>query len=73
MYFLGVKKKQSEFEDLKQALLHHPEWSKTFLVQTDASAKDLGALLSQKDHDGKKRPVRYASCTLQPLESKWTI
>ena len=71
-------KEQAEFDDLKQALcsdsvmLHHPDWSKPFLVQTDASAKGLGAVLSQIGPGGKEHPVRYASRTLQPLESKWT-
>ena len=71
-------KEQTEFNDLKAALcsdsvmLHHPDWSKPFLIQTDASAKGLGAVLSQLGLDGKERPVRYASRTLQPLESKWT-
>ena len=78
MVFSWGKKEQSEFEDLKQALcsdvvmLHHPDWSKPFLIQTDASAKGLGAVLSQIDPDGKECPVRYASRTLLPLESKWT-
>ena len=78
MVFSWGKKEQSDFEDLKQALcsdavmLHHPYWSKPFLIQTDASAKGLGAVLSQIDPDGKECPVRYASRTLLPLESKWT-
>ena len=78
MVFSWGKKEQSEFEDLKQALcsdavmLHHPDWSKPFLIQTDASAKGLGAVLAQIDPNGKERPVRYASRTLLPLESKWT-
>ena len=53
-------------------MLHHPDWSKPFLIQTDASAKRLGAVLSQIGPDRKEHPVRHASCTLQPLESKWT-
>ena len=53
-------------------MLHHPDWSKPFLVQTDASAKGLDAVLSQIGPDGKEHPVCYASRTLQPLESKWT-
>ena len=77
LFSWGIKE-QAEFDDLKQALcsdsvmLHHPDWSKPFLVQTDASAKGLGVVLSQIGPDGKEHPVRYASRTLQPLESKWT-
>ena len=71
-------KKQTEFDGLKAGLcsdsvmLHDPDWSKPFLIQTDASANGLGAVLSQVSSDGKERPVRYASRTLQPMESKWT-
>ena len=53
-------------------MLHHPNWDSKFIVQTDASAKGLGAVLTQIDNAGKERPVRYASRALQPLEAKWT-
>jgi hypothetical protein len=69
---------QKEFDSLKQALcsdkvlLHHPNWERNFIVQTDASSKGLGAVLSQIGPDNKEHPVRYASRALQVPESKWT-
>jgi hypothetical protein len=76
---------QKEFDSLKQALcldkvlLHHPNWERNFIVQTDASSKGLGAVLSQIGAvlsqigpDNKEHPVRYASRVLQVPESKWT-
>ena len=52
-------------------MLHHPDWLRIFLIQTDASAS-ANAVLSQVGPDGKECHVCYANCTLQPLESKWT-
>lgn len=67
-----------EFKDLKSVLcsdsvmLPHPNWNNKFILQTDASAKELSAVLTQIDSDDKERPNRYASRALQLLESKWT-
>ena len=61
------------FEKLKLALtsapiLAYPNYSKPFLLETDASLKGLGAVLSQEDDDGKMRVISYASRTLKPYE-----
>ena len=37
-------------------------------METDASLKDLGALLSQKEDDNKVCVIAYASRSLHPLE-----
>ena len=54
-------------------MLHYPNWDSKFIVQTDASAKGLGAVLTQIDNAGKERPVRYASldATLAALRSRY--
>ena len=76
--FRWGNQEQKEFDILKRALcsdkvlLHHPNWNNDFIVQTDASSKGLGAVLSQIGPDNKEHPVRYASRALQPPESKWT-
>jgi hypothetical protein len=44
-----------------------------FLLKTDASGIGLGAVLSQKQGDGKYHPVAYASRSLQPNEKNYPI
>ena len=56
---------QSAFEKLKATLtsapiLAHPDFSKPFVLDTDASNFAMGAVLSQV-HDGKERVIAYAS------------
>ena len=64
---------QESFEKLKLALtsapvLAYPNYSKPFLLETDASLKGLGAVLSQEDNNGKMRVISYASRMLKPYE-----
>ena len=77
-YVIWGNQEQKEFDTLNQTLcsdkvlLHHPIWNSDFIVQTDASSKGLGAVLSQIGPDNEEHPVRYASRALQPPESKLT-
>jgi transposase InsO family protein len=66
---------QTAFAKLKTALttkpiLHTPDFTKTFKLQTDASDRGLGVVLSQ-NFDGREYPIAYASRTLSPGELKW--
>lgn len=59
---------QNSFETLKRLLtsdpiLHYPDFTKEFVLTTDASNYVLGAILSQNNH-----PVCYASRTLNEHE-----
>ena len=42
-------------------VLQSPDFSKLFILQTDASNRGVGAVLSQQDSDGTDHPVGYFS------------
>ena len=52
-------------------VLCYPDFSRSFCLETDASIKGLGAILSQRHLDGKLHPVAYTSCALAPQEKKY--
>jgi hypothetical protein len=51
-------------------LLIRPDFTKPFILQTDASALGLGAVLSQQV-EGKDRPIAYASRRTSRTEAKY--
>ena len=78
------------FQALKQACMHSSDltftdYTKEFLLETDASREGLGAVLSPKQEDGWYHPVtydgwaltihekNYHSTTLEFLVLKWAI
>ena len=61
------------FEALKQACMNSPvlafaDYTKDFLMETDALKEGLGAVLSQKQEDGQCHPVAYGSWALTTHE-----
>ena len=64
------------FDILKMKCMMAPvlafaHFEKPFLLETDASFLGLGAVLSQKQYDGKFHPVTYASRELKGGEGKY--
>ena len=58
------------FNKLKDTLtsapvLAYPDYSKLFILETDASLKGLGTVLTQEDDDGNFHIISYASHTLK--------
>ena len=49
-------------------VLAYPDYTQPFILETDASLKGLGAVLSQKGKDGEVRVIAYASRSLRPSE-----
>ena len=69
---------QTAFDTLKQELtkkpvLCQPDLNKPFILFTDASGYAIGAILSQKDDDGREHVVAYASRILKGAEVHYTI
>ena len=56
---------------LTSPLLAFPDFTKPFLLETDASKEGLGAVLSQKQDDGRFHPVAFGSCSLTPTERNY--
>ena len=71
--FASVSEHQKAFDALKLALitapvLGYPNFEREFILETDASLRGLGAVLSQVDDQGKTHIIAYASRTLLPSE-----
>ncbi|XP_037827518.1 uncharacterized protein LOC119615583 [Lucilia sericata] len=65
------------FEEIKQKLIEAPaltcpDFSRTFILQTDASDVGLGVVLTQEFEEGEK-VIAYASRTLSAPEKNYTV
>ena len=64
------------FDPLKAACLQapfltFPDFNKPFLLETDASGRGLGAVLSQKQADGQNHPITYASRVMNETKQRY--
>ena len=64
------------FQAIKQACMNSPvlafaNYTKDFLLKTDASKEGLGAVISQKQADGQFHPVAYGSRVLTTHEKNY--
>ncbi|QRW23854.1 Transposon Tf2-12 polyprotein [Rhizoctonia solani] len=69
---------QQSFDGLKKCLtsaplLLQPNTTKQFYVECDASNYATGAILSQRNPEGKLAPVAYLSKSLSPAEKNYDI
>ena len=69
---------QVAFDTLRQKLtsppiLAFPDFSKPFILDTDASDVGLGAVLSQVQSDGSEHVVAYGSRVLSKAERKYSV
>ena len=65
------------FRELKEKLctmpiLRSPDFDSAFILQTDASDRGIGAVLSQRADDGEEHPVAYWSRKLLPREQRYS-
>ena len=72
-----LQEAREAFDRLKAAclqapILAFPDFDKPFLLETDASGKGLGAVLSQKQSDGRYyHPIAYASHIMNETEQRY--
>lgn len=76
--WVWTDEEEQAFKDLKasfieEIVLHHPDFSKPFILQTDASGYAIAAQLMQKDDVGRLRVISYASRVLRGAEISYTI
>jgi len=65
------------FEELREKFAHYiylvqPEDNQDYTINTDVSVKAIGAVLMQKDKEGKSNIVSTASRVRTPAERKYT-
>ena len=75
--FIWGESQQKSFDEIKIALTSAPvlayaDYSKPFVLHTDASTLGLGAVLYQEDDQGRLRVISYASRTLTDAERKYS-
>ncbi|VDI08356.1 Hypothetical predicted protein [Mytilus galloprovincialis] len=73
--FVWTEEQENAFEQLKTALVNssvlaYPDPEATFILDTDASDKTIGAELSQLQ-DGKERTISFSSKVLTPAQKKY--
>src|SRR3954447_6462071 len=76
--FTWGEQQQKAFDELKQRLmeapiLQYPDFTKPFVLYTDASGTGLGAVLSQIDEEKRERVIAYASRSLNKAECNYGI
>ena len=69
-------KQQKAFDELRDRLLEepiaaYPDYEKEFILKTDASKVAMGAVLTQKDDEGKERMIACSSKKFGEDELKW--
>ena len=75
--FKWTEECQKAFNTLKDiltsdSLLGYPDFSKPFILATDASSIAIGGTLSQKDEKGRIKPIAFTGRSLTPAESKYS-
>ena len=76
--FQWTERHQDAFRHLQEALvsppiLAFPDFTKQFLVTTDASGYGIGCVLKQLDEAGRERVIGYASRILCGAEQRYSV
>jgi hypothetical protein len=76
--FRWTRECQSAFDTLRAVLtsapvLAYPDYTKPFILDTDASNSGIGGVLSQRDANGEERVIAYASRALSKPERNYCV
>ena len=76
--FSWMSECQKAFDTLRQQLcsapiLAYPDFTRQFILDTDASDVGIGAVLSQVDEEGRERVVAYGSRALTKPERRYCV
>jgi hypothetical protein len=76
--FEWTKQCQEAFETLKERLINAPilvlpDFSKSFVLTTDASTSGIAYILGQRDDEGREHVIAYGGRGLHPNETRWGI
>ena len=58
---------------LQAPILSFPDFTKPFLLETDASGRGLGGVLSQKQADGRYHLIAYTSRVMNETEQRYHL
>lgn len=76
--FTWTNEAQVAFNKLKECLtsapvLSHPDFSKPFVIQCDASNMGVGGVLYQLDNQGEEHPIAYMSQKLNSAQRNYSV
>jgi len=76
--FVWNEKRQKAFDEIKRrmmmaSIVAHPNFKKPFILYTDTFGKGIGAVLHQKDNQGKECIITCASRALNQHEKNYPI
>ena len=76
--FVWTPKRQQAFELIKKRMseapvIAHPDFTKPFILYTDASGTGVGAVLHQEDENGQERIIACASRAFNQHEKKYPV
>src|SRR6266498_2179373 len=76
--FVWNEKRQKAFDEIKRRIMiapivAYPDFEKSFILYTDVSEEGIGAVLHQKDDQGKECIIAYTSRALNQYERNYFI
>jgi hypothetical protein len=57
----------------KDPVLQHPNPEKPFFLETNASGVAMGAILSQRQEDGRLHPIAFLSKSFNPAQMNYDV